>query len=70
MSLLGQLLVYSGRLREVDVETSVNGGSSVVVDQPNTGGGHVVFSVPVQVHLNEGSNNVTFGAGQSSELST
>ncbi|EPT03669.1 hypothetical protein FOMPIDRAFT_49235 [Fomitopsis schrenkii] len=48
-----------------NVTVSVNGGASVVVDQPNTGGGHVVFSVPVQVHLNEGSNTVTFGADQS-----
>ncbi|TFY63401.1 hypothetical protein EVJ58_g3275 [Rhodofomes roseus] len=48
-----------------NVTVSVNNGSSVVVDQPNTGGVHVVLSVPVQVHLNEGSNTITFGADQS-----
>ncbi|KAH9938280.1 galactan 1,3-beta-galactosidase [Fomitopsis serialis] len=46
-------------------EYSVNGGSSVVVDQPNTGGTSRVLSVPVQVHLNDGPNAVTLGADQS-----
>ncbi|KAI0736206.1 glycosyl hydrolase [Fomitopsis betulina] len=48
-----------------NVTVSVNSGSSVVVYQPSTGGGHVVFSVPILVHLNEGLNTVTFGADQS-----
>ncbi|RPD79946.1 galactan 1,3-beta-galactosidase [Lentinus tigrinus ALCF2SS1-7] len=44
---------------------SVNGGSPVWVDQPSTGGGHVIISVPVQLNLNSGSNTITFSAGQS-----
>ncbi|KAI0361962.1 galactan 1,3-beta-galactosidase [Trametes cingulata] len=44
---------------------SVNGGSSIVLDQPNTGGGGVVLSVPVQLNLRSGSNTITFSAGQS-----
>ena len=47
---------------------SVNGGSSVVVDQPDTGGGHVVLSVPVKLQLNSGSNTITFGASQTSKV--
>ncbi|KAJ7356804.1 galactan 1,3-beta-galactosidase [Mycena albidolilacea] len=43
---------------------SVNGGASVVVDQPNTGGGHVILSVPVKLNLKSGSNTITIGAGQ------
>jgi hypothetical protein len=43
---------------------SVNGGASVLVDQPNTGGGHVILSVPVQLTLKSGTNTITFGAGQ------
>ncbi|KAJ6519335.1 galactan 1,3-beta-galactosidase [Mycena sanguinolenta] len=43
---------------------SVNGGASVLVDQPNTGGGHVVLSVPVKLNLKAGTNTITFGAGQ------
>ncbi|KAJ7601682.1 galactan 1,3-beta-galactosidase [Mycena polygramma] len=43
---------------------SVNGGASVLVDQPNTGGGHVILSVPVKVSLKSGSNTITIGAGQ------
>ena len=46
---------------------SVNGGSPVSVDQPSTGGGHVILSVPVKLSLNSGSNTITFGAGQASE---
>ena len=49
---------------------SVNGGSPVWVDQPDTGGGHVILSVPVKLTLNSGSNTITFGAGQSSEFFT
>ena len=45
---------------------SVNGGSSVTLDQPNTGGGGVVLSIPVQLNLRSGSNTITFSAGQSS----
>ncbi|EJD04256.1 Arabinanase/levansucrase/invertase [Fomitiporia mediterranea MF3/22] len=44
---------------------SVNGGPSTVVDQPNTGGGHVILSVPVKLDLRNGANSVTFSAGQS-----
>ncbi|KAI0670505.1 galactan 1,3-beta-galactosidase [Trametes maxima] len=44
---------------------SVNGGSSVTLDQPNTGGAGVVLSIPVQLNLRSGSNTITIGAGQS-----
>ncbi|KAG6837907.1 hypothetical protein H0H93_013060 [Arthromyces matolae] len=44
---------------------SVNGGASVLVDQPNTGGGHVILSVPVKLVLQSGANSITFAAGQS-----
>ncbi|GLB36530.1 putative glycosyl hydrolases family 43 [Lyophyllum shimeji] len=44
---------------------SVNGAASVLVDQPNTGGGHVILSVPVKLNLRSGANSITFGAGQS-----
>ncbi|KAI0747996.1 galactan 1,3-beta-galactosidase [Daedaleopsis nitida] len=44
---------------------SVNGGSPVWLDQPSTGGGHVIISVPVKVNLRSGSNTLTFSAGQS-----
>ncbi|KAF9473188.1 galactan 1,3-beta-galactosidase [Pholiota conissans] len=43
---------------------SVNGGASVLVDQPNTGGGHVLLSVPVQLNLRSGANSVTFSSNQ------
>ncbi|PIL23873.1 hypothetical protein GSI_13624 [Ganoderma sinense ZZ0214-1] len=43
---------------------SLNGGSPVWIDQPSTGGGHVILSVPVKLSLNSGSNTITFGAGQ------
>lgn len=46
---------------------SVNGGSTVLVDQPDTGGGHVVLSVPVQLTLKSGTNSITIGSGQSSK---
>lgn len=46
---------------------SVNGGSSVLVDQLNTGGGGVVMSVPVKLNLRSGSNSITFSANQNSE---
>jgi len=44
---------------------SVNGGPSTLVDQPDTGGGSVVLSVPVKLNLNQGSNSLTFSIGQS-----
>ncbi|KAH0590241.1 hypothetical protein H2248_000411 [Termitomyces sp. 'cryptogamus'] len=44
---------------------SVNGGALVLVDQPNTGGGHVILSVPVKLNLRSGANSITFSAGQS-----
>lgn len=37
------------------------------VDQPNTGGGHVILSVPVKLNLQSGANSITFGAGQDSK---
>ncbi|KIY69600.1 carbohydrate-binding module family 35 protein [Cylindrobasidium torrendii FP15055 ss-10] len=43
---------------------SVNGGSSVSIDQPDTGSGHVVLSVPVKVTLKAGSNTLLFSSGQ------
>jgi len=48
-----------------NVTVSVNGGSTVLVDQPDTGGGHVILSVPVKVNLNNGANSITFGSKQS-----
>lgn len=50
------------------LQHSVNGGTSTVVDQPNTGGGNVLLSVPVKLNLKDGSNSLTFSAGQSSEF--
>ncbi|KAF7437222.1 hypothetical protein PC9H_004058 [Pleurotus ostreatus] len=44
---------------------SVNGGAAVSVDQPNTGGGNVILSVPVKLNLRSGANSITFSAGQS-----
>ncbi|KAJ7139580.1 galactan 1,3-beta-galactosidase [Mycena epipterygia] len=44
---------------------SVNGGASVIVDQPDTGGSHVILSVPVKLNLKNGSNTITIGANQS-----
>ena len=46
---------------------SVNSGPAVLVDQPDSGGGSVVISVPVKVDLNSGANSITFGSGQNSE---
>ncbi|KZP12634.1 carbohydrate-binding module family 35 protein [Athelia psychrophila] len=44
---------------------SVNGGAAVVVQQPNTGGGSVLLSVPVKLTLANGAtNSITVGAGQ------
>ncbi|KAF7985409.1 hypothetical protein HWV62_5113 [Athelia sp. TMB] len=43
---------------------SVNGGAAVVVQQPNTGGGFVLLSVPVKLTLVNGLNSITIGAGQ------
>ncbi|KAF7319882.1 Galactan 1,3-beta-galactosidase [Mycena kentingensis (nom. inval.)] len=44
---------------------SVNGGTAVVLQQPNTGGGHVILSIPIKLTLRSGSNTITFGANQS-----
>ncbi|KAI5115555.1 hypothetical protein M0805_001884, partial [Coniferiporia weirii] len=44
---------------------SVNGGSTILVDQPNTGGGNVVLSVPVKLNLKSGTNSLTFSINQS-----
>ncbi|KAJ3575903.1 hypothetical protein NP233_g781 [Leucocoprinus birnbaumii] len=45
---------------------SVNGGAAALVDQPNTGGGQVILSVPVKLNLRSGSNSITFSANQNS----
>ncbi|KAL5534523.1 hypothetical protein ACEPAG_986 [Sanghuangporus baumii] len=44
---------------------SVNDGPDTIVDQPNTGGGSVILSVPVKLTLKSGANSLTFSAGQS-----
>lgn len=41
----------------------------MLVDQPNTGGGHVMLSVPVKLTLRSGANTVTIGSGQTSKSS-
>ncbi|KDR85274.1 hypothetical protein GALMADRAFT_131985 [Galerina marginata CBS 339.88] len=43
---------------------SVNGGASVLVDQPNSGGGHVLLSVPVKLNLRSGTNSLAFSTNQ------
>ncbi|KAJ3837773.1 galactan 1,3-beta-galactosidase [Lentinula raphanica] len=43
---------------------SVNGGANVVIQQPSSGGGHVIQSVPVKVNLKNGANVLTFSNGQ------
>ncbi|KAH6916781.1 galactan 1,3-beta-galactosidase [Coprinopsis sp. MPI-PUGE-AT-0042] len=43
---------------------SVNGGSSVLVQQPNTGGSTVILSAMVKVNLRSGGNTITIGANQ------
>jgi hypothetical protein len=48
--------------------SSVNGGPLILVDQPNTGGGHVVLSAPVQLNLRSGTNSITFSANQNSKF--
>ncbi|EGO02770.1 glycoside hydrolase family 43 protein [Serpula lacrymans var. lacrymans S7.3] len=45
---------------------SVNGGPSVSVNQPNTGGVDVFLSVPVKLYLEEGANSLLIAANQSS----
>ncbi|THH33891.1 hypothetical protein EUX98_g297 [Antrodiella citrinella] len=47
-----------------NVTMSVNNAPSILVDQPDTGGGQVILSVPVQVQLNNGANTIVFGANQ------
>lgn len=47
---------------------SINGGPTILVDQPNTGGGHVILSVPLKLDLRNGTNSLTFGANQSCRL--
>lgn len=46
---------------------SVNGGPTVLVDQPNTGGESVILSVPVKLNLNNGANSITFSIDQASK---
>ncbi|KAJ3734450.1 galactan 1,3-beta-galactosidase [Lentinula guzmanii] len=45
---------------------SINGGANVVIQQPSSGGGHVIQSVPVKVNLKDGANTLTFSSGQAS----
>ncbi|OBZ75230.1 hypothetical protein A0H81_04432 [Grifola frondosa] len=51
--------------RNTTVRRVVNGGAAVIVQQPDTGGGNVIISVPVQLRLTAGANAITFSAGQS-----
>ena len=68
MSLLGPLARNSTTLCFNHWPSSVNSGATVLVDQPNTGGGHVILSAPVKLNLRSGSNSITFGSTQSGEL--
>jgi len=43
---------------------SVNGGANLVIQQPSSGGGLVIQSVPVQVNLRSGANTLIFSADQ------
>ncbi|KAJ3743406.1 galactan 1,3-beta-galactosidase [Lentinula detonsa] len=45
---------------------SINGGANVVIQQPSSGGGHVIQSVPVKANLKDGANTLTFSSGQAS----
>ena len=45
----------------------MNGGPTVLVDQPDTGGGSVVLSIPVKLNLAQGSNSLTFSIDQTSK---
>jgi hypothetical protein len=61
---------WSGLLRSPPTPfcfISVNGGPAVILDQPDTGSGQTVLSVPIKLQLNNGANSVTFGANQASE---
>lgn len=49
---------------------SINGGATTLVDQPNTGGGHVILSVPVKLTLKSGTNSITIGSNQNSKYFT
>ncbi|KAJ7225997.1 galactan 1,3-beta-galactosidase [Mycena pura] len=59
------LYIANGDSTWRNTTVSVNGGAPVVVQQPDTGGGHVILSVPVKLNLKSGSNTITLGAGQS-----
>ncbi|KAH8834912.1 galactan 1,3-beta-galactosidase [Flagelloscypha sp. PMI_526] len=48
-----------------NITISVNGGASTLLDQPDSGGGNVILSLPVKLTLNSGANTLTFGSGQS-----
>lgn len=41
----------------------------MLVDQPNTGSGNTILSVPVKLNLRNGANTLVFGGGQSSTFS-
>lgn len=40
------------------------------MDQPDTGGGSVVLSVPVKLQLQEGANTLTFSIDQNSAFAS
>ena len=39
----------------------------MLVDQPDTGGGSVVLSIPIKLNLAQGSNSLTFSIDQTSK---
>lgn len=47
-----------------NVTITVNGGSQVLIDQPDSGGGSVVLSVPIKLPLRAGANTLVFAANQ------
>lgn len=62
------LLITSLSDTETHLPCSANGGPSILVDQPNTGGAQTVISVPVLLNLRSGANSITIGASQSSKI--
>jgi len=47
---------------------SVNGGSQVLIQQPDTGSSSNPIAVPVKLNLQNGGNTLVFASGQNSEL--
>ncbi|KAJ7071396.1 galactan 1,3-beta-galactosidase [Mycena amicta] len=58
------LYIANGDSTWRNTTVSVNGGTAVVLQQPNTGGGSVILSIPIKLTLRNGSNTITFSAGQ------